>query len=85
MSASSDAVQGSKPTVLIVGAAGAIGSSLTRRLLAKGHPVVAGLRRSPLPADLVPHPLLTQQFGVDCTDARSIARVFGDHPSIAIV
>lgn len=83
--ASNDKPSNDKPTILIIGASGAIGSSLTRHLLEQGHPVIAGLRRSPLPSDIAKHPLLTSSFGVDCTDENSIVKVFASNPSISIV
>ena len=73
------------PAVFIIGAAGAIGSQLTAHLLMKGIPVVAGLRRSKLPAYLTSHPLLVTELGVDCQNAASIERVLANHPSIETV
>ena len=72
-------------TILIIGASGAIGKSLTKKLLAKGHHVVAGLRRTPLPPSLSSHPLLTESFGVNCQDNDSIDKVFRENPRIGIV
>jgi nucleoside-diphosphate-sugar epimerase len=77
-------------SVLVIGASGAIGRRLTARLLSANIPVVAGLRKTPLP-DTVDgkqvrgHPLLTEAFGVDCTDAASIESVFASNPSISTV
>ena len=72
------------PTVLIIGASGAIGKSLTATYLKNGHKVIAGLRRTPLPPDIASHPLLTSVFGVDCQEASSIESVFANR-SIDIV
>jgi UDP-glucose 4-epimerase len=78
-------VQGNKPTVLIIWALGAIDIALTYHFLANGHPDVAGLYTSLLPADIVHHPSLMYQFGVDCTDENSISNIFDDNPAILIV
>ena len=45
--------------ILIIGASGAIGTQLTKKLLDEGHQVVAGLRRTAMPDDLANHPNLT--------------------------
>ena len=75
----------SPPPVLIIGAAGAIGRALTESLLDAGVPVVAALRRTPLPDAVSGHSLLTQVFGVDCLSASSIESVFASNPTVQTV
>jgi hypothetical protein len=72
-------------TTLIIGASGAIGTQLTKKLLDNDIQVVAGLRKTPLPAHLTSHPNLTQVFGVDCRNATSINELFSSNPSIDTV
>ncbi|GMH83217.1 hypothetical protein TL16_g09519 [Triparma laevis f. inornata] len=66
--------------ILIIGASGAIGTQLTKKLLDEGHQVVAGLRMTAMPDDLANHPNLTSVFGVDCRNSTSIDLLFSSHP-----
>jgi nucleoside-diphosphate-sugar epimerase len=78
-------VPGGLCSVFIIGASGAIGRRLTEHLLSEGIPVVAGIRRSPLPEHITSHPLISVESGVDCRDADSLRRVFAANPSIDTV
>ena len=69
---------------LIIGASGSIGKNLAKALAQRGDYVVAGLRKSPLPADLATM-ITAQEFGVDVREPETIKAVFAKHPQIKIV
>lgn len=75
-------------TVLVIGAAGAIGKKLVEQLLTQNVHVIAAIRKTPLPIRLRQYQqsgLLAQEFGVDVRDRTCLFNVFQKYQRIDVV
>jgi NAD(P)-dependent dehydrogenase (short-subunit alcohol dehydrogenase family) len=70
----------------ITGASGGLGLALTEKLLAKGHPVVAAVRRTEaMQALKQAYPDLLQVESVDVTDPKLVQAAAARHPDVDVV